>query len=139
MPSLNLCIFMGHLGQDPDIKYKPDGDPVARISLGVSRKWKDKQTNERHEETEWVRAVMFGQRAKFASQYLHKGDAAYIEGRMKTSSWEDREGIKRQSTDIIVNNVQKLTKRSEENAQRPASQTPHQSAYQESFDNDIPF
>jgi len=140
VPSLNSCSFMGHLGRDPDVHYKADGNPVTRLNVGVSHKWKNKSSGELQEETEWVRAVLFGQRASYASKFLHKGDAVFFEGRMRTAPWEDKEGVKRYTTEIIVNNIQGLPKQSGgERTPNPASrQTPPPSNAPD-YDADIPF
>ena len=105
MPNLNQCLFIGHLGQDPDVRQSQSGDPIVNISLGVTFHYKDSK------QTEWVRGVLFGKRAEFAANFLRKGDAAFIDGRMQTRKWTDREGTERYTTEIVVNNVQKLSPR----------------------------
>lgn len=102
MPSLNKVMIMGHLGADPDIRTMQSGAEVANLSIGVSEKWKDKQTGEYKESTEWVRGVVFVEHmVDYLKKYASKGDAIYLEGMMKTRSWEQN-GEKKYTTEVVV-------------------------------------
>lgn len=92
---VNKVILVGHLGQDPDVRYMPNGGAVASLTLATSETWRDKQTGEMRENTEWHRVVMFGKLAEVAGEYLRKGAQVYIEGQMRTRSWQDDTGATR--------------------------------------------
>ncbi|ENR6908392.1 single-stranded DNA-binding protein [Salmonella enterica] len=100
---VNKVILVGHLGQDPEIRYMPNGGAVANLTLATSETWRDKQTGEMRENTEWHRVVVFGKLAEIASEYLRKGAQVYIEGQLRTRKWTDTQGIERYTTEIIVN------------------------------------
>lgn len=99
---INKVILIGYLGQNPDIRYMSNGNPVANISVATTVSWKDKQTNELKEKTEWHRVVLFGKLADIASSYLHKGSQVYIEGTLSTRKWKNQDGQDRYVTEIIV-------------------------------------
>lgn len=105
---LNQCNFIGRLGNDPEIRYMPDGKAAATISIGCSEKWKDKQTNEQRERTEWVRCVSFGKLAEIMGEYLRKGSLVYISGKMQTKKWQDQSGQDRYTTEIVVSEMKML-------------------------------
>ena len=109
--SLNLCQFIGNLGKDPEVRYMPNGDPVANFSIGVSQTWKDKATGEKKEATEWVRCTAYGKLAEVCGQYLKKGKQVYVSGRMNTRKWQDKQGQDRYTTEIIANEMQMLDSR----------------------------
>lgn len=98
---VNKVILVGTLGQDPEVKYLTNGNAVCNLSLATSEQWKDKQTGEKKETTEWHRVVLFGKVAEIAGEYCRKGSQVYIEGKLKTREWE-KDGIKRYSTEIVV-------------------------------------
>jgi len=100
---INKVILIGHLGQDPEIRYMPNGNAVANISLATSEIWKDKNTGENKERTEWHRVVIFSKLAEIAREYLKKGSQIYIEGTLQTRKWQDQQGIERYITEVIVN------------------------------------
>ncbi|HHT3309640.1 TPA: single-stranded DNA-binding protein, partial [Enterobacter kobei] len=100
---VNKVILIGNLGQDPEIRYMPNGGAVANLSLATSETWRDKQTNEMREKTEWHRVVIFGKLAEIAGEYLKKGSQVYIEGSLQTRKWQDQSGQDRYSTEIVVN------------------------------------
>lgn len=104
---INKVILVGNLGADPDVKYSANGNAVTRISVATSEQWKDKQTGDMQERTEWHRVVFFGRLAEIAGEYLRKGSQVYVEGSLRTSSYE-KEGQKHYSTDIIANEMQML-------------------------------
>lgn len=99
---INKVILVGNLGQDPEIRYLQDGNPVATISVATSETWKDKQTGEPKEKTEWHRVVLWGKLAEIAGEYLKKGAQVYIEGKLQTRKWQDQSGQDRYTTEIVV-------------------------------------
>ncbi|QCI19541.1 single-stranded DNA-binding protein [Buchnera aphidicola] len=100
---VNKVIIIGNLGQDPDVRYMSNGGAVANLTLATSETWKDKNTLEMREKTEWHRVVLFGKLAEVAGEYLKKGSQVYIEGSLQTRKWKDKSGIDRYTTEIIVN------------------------------------
>ena len=100
---INRVILVGHLGQDPEVRYMPNGNAVANISVATSETWKDKQTGEQKDRTEWHRVVIFGRLAEIAGEYLKKGSQVYIEGQLQTRKWQDQSGIDHYTTEIVVN------------------------------------
>ena len=99
---INKVILIGHLGQDPEMRYMPNGNAVANITLATSETWKDKQTQQPKEKTEWHRVVFFGKLAEIVGEYLRKGSQVYIEGRLQTRKWQDQNGQDRYTTEIVV-------------------------------------
>ncbi len=100
---VNKVILVGNLGQDPEVRYMPNGGAVANITLATSESWRDKQTGEMKEQTEWHRVVLFGKLAEVAGEYLRKGSQVYIEGQLRTRKWQDQGGQERYTTEIVVN------------------------------------
>ncbi|VFP79945.1 single-stranded DNA-binding protein [Candidatus Erwinia haradaeae] len=100
---VNKVILIGHLGKDPEIRYIPNGSAVTNITLATSESWRDKQTGETKEKTEWHRIVLFGKLAEIACEYLRKGSQIYIEGSLQTRKWTDQSGIEKYTTEVIVN------------------------------------
>lgn len=98
---INKVILIGNLGNDPDVRYMPNGNAVANVSLATTDSWKDRETGQLQERTEWHRVVFFGKLAEIVGQYLRKGSKIYVEGRLQTREWE-KDGIKRYSTEIVV-------------------------------------
>ncbi len=155
---VNKVILVGHLGRDPEIRYTQSGDPIANITVATSESWKDKNTGETRENTEWHRVVMFGGLAKVTGDWLKKGQQVYIEGRLQTRKWQDQSGQDRYTTEIVANNMQMLGSRSgggsgshgdyhqapDQAPARPTSGTQSGSNQQppgafDDFDDDIPF
>lgn len=99
---INKVILIGYLGQDPEIRYMTNGNAIATISIATTESWKDKQTNEFKEKTEWHRVILFGKLAEITSNYLHKGSQVYIEGTLRTRKWQNQTGEDRYTTEIIV-------------------------------------
>ncbi|EIY1064833.1 single-stranded DNA-binding protein [Escherichia coli] len=99
---INKVIIVGNLGQDPEVRYMPNGGAVANLSLATSESWRDKQTGEMHENTEWHRVVLFGKLAEVAGEYLRKGAQVYVEGQMRTRNWQDDNDVTRYVTEIVV-------------------------------------
>ncbi|NIA74648.1 single-stranded DNA-binding protein [Providencia rettgeri] len=100
---VNKVILIGHLGQDPEIRYMPAGGAVANLTLATSEAWRDKQSGEMREKTEWHRVVIFGKLAEVAGEYLKKGSQVYIEGSLQTRKWQDQSGQDRYTTEVVVN------------------------------------
>ncbi|CPR17150.1 single-stranded DNA-binding protein SSB1 [Brenneria goodwinii] len=100
---VNKVILVGNLGQDPEVRYMPNGGAVANITLATSDSWRDKQTGEQKEKTEWHRVVLFGKLAEVAGEYLRKGSQVYIEGSLQTRKWADQSGVERYTTEVVVN------------------------------------
>ena len=108
MASVNKVILIGNLGRDPEVRYAPSGSAICNIALATSRNWKNKDTGERQEETEWHRVVFFDRLAEIAGEYLKKGRPVYVEGHLKTRKWTDKDGVEKYSTEIIADQMQLL-------------------------------
>lgn len=100
---VNKVILVGNLGQDPEVRYMPNGGAVTNITLATSESWRDKQTGEQKEITEWHRVVLFGKLAEVAGEYLRKGSQVYVEGQLRTRKWQDQSGQDRYTTEVVVN------------------------------------
>jgi single-strand DNA-binding protein len=143
---VNKVILIGNLGQDPEVRYMPNGGAVTNITVATSETWKDKNTGEQQEKTEWHRVVMFRRLAEIAGEYLKKGSKVFIEGRLQTRKWQDQQGNDRYSTEIVADNMQMLDSRGGGSADfapkqgasssQPASQA---APVDNSYDDDIPF
>ncbi len=149
---INKVILIGNLGQDPEVRYMPNGGAVCNITVATSESWKDKNTGEPVERTEWHRVVMFRRLAEIAGEYLKKGSKVYIEGKLQTRKWQDQQGNDRYTTEIIADEMQMLDSRgggSADFAPRQGSGAPQQNAQPQSapaappadnsYDDDIPF
>ena len=112
MASVNKVILVGNLGADPETRYMPNGDAVANVRLATTESWKDKASGEKREITEWHRVVFYRKLAEIVGQYLKKGSAVYVEGRIRTRKWQDKEGQERYTTEIEANEMQMLGGRS---------------------------
>jgi len=143
---VNKVILIGNLGADPEIKYMPSGEAVANLRVATSESWKDKNTGEQVERTEWHRVIMFRRLAEIAGEYLKKGSKIYIEGRLQTRKWQGQDGQDRYTTEIVANEMQMLDSRGGgatnmggyNNQDAAGSNSQPQAAY-DSFDDDIPF
>ena len=114
MASVNKVILVGNLGRDPEVRYSPDGAAICNMSIATTSTWKDKASGERREETEWHRVVMYNRLAEIAGEYLKKGRSVYIEGRLKTRKWQDKDtGADRYSTEVVADQMQMLGGRDE--------------------------
>ncbi|MBW2176788.1 MAG: single-stranded DNA-binding protein [Deltaproteobacteria bacterium] len=111
MAGINKAILIGNLGRDPEVRYTPDGTAVANFSIATSDQWKDKNTGEKREKTEWHRIVAFRRLGEVCGEYLSKGRQVYIEGRIQTRDWEDKDGVKRYTTEIVADKMQMLGSR----------------------------
>lgn len=112
MAGVNKVILIGNLGNDPDMRYMPNGEPVANISIATSETWNDKNTGEKREKTEWHRVVAYRRTAEIIGQYTRKGSKLYVEGRLQTRKWTDQSGQQRYTTEIVADNIQMLDSRS---------------------------
>ena len=121
MASVNKAIIVGNLGRDPEVRYLPGGDAVARITVATTDKFKDKQTGEAREQTEWHRISFFGKLAEIAGQYLKKGSQVYVEGSIHTRKWTDKDGQEKYSTEIKGQSMQMLGGKDDAPASKPAS------------------
>ena len=139
---INKVILVGNLGADPETRYMPSGGAVTNIRIATSESWKDKNTGDQQERTEWHNVAFFGRLAEISAEYLRKGSQVYIEGKLRTRKWQDKEGNDRWSTEVIANEMQML-------GSRPGSGAPAQSnaaaapagppSGSGEFDDDIPF
>ena len=111
MASVNKVILVGNLGADPETRYMPSGDAITNIRIATTDRWKDKGSGEMKEATEWHRIAFFGRLAEIAGQYLKKGSQVYVEGRIRTRKWQDKDGQDRYSTEIVADAMQLLGKR----------------------------
>ena len=145
---VNKVILVGNLGKDPEVRYMPNGNAVANITLATSESWKDKQTGEQQEKTEWHRIVMFRRLGEIAGEYLKKGSQVYIEGKLQTRKWQDNSGNDRYTTEIVANEMQMLGGRGGGSAGYSADSAPASKAAPapapatagaDDFDDDIPF
>lgn len=141
MRGVNKVIIVGTLGSDPELRYMPDGGAVATISAATSKSWKDKNTGQQQEQTEWHRIVFFKRLAEIAGEYLKKGSKVYIEGSLKTRKWTDKEGIDRYTTEIVASELQMLGDKGQGSPAKP--QTTHKVTQVDNsfddFEDDIPF
>jgi single-strand DNA-binding protein len=108
MASINKVILIGNLGRDPEVRYTPSGAAVCNVTIATSRNWKDKTSGEKVEETEWHRVVFYDRLAEIAGEYLKKGRSVYVEGRLKTRKWTDKDGVDKYTTEIVADNMQML-------------------------------
>ena len=145
---INKVILIGNLGQDPETRYMPNGNAVTNISIATSEQWKDKQTGQPQERTEWHRVVFFNRLAEIAGEYLRKGSKVYVEGSLRTRKWE-KDGEDRYTTEIIGNQMQMLDSAAQQQGggarggraqqSQPQQQPAHAPPQQDEFDDDIPF
>jgi len=111
MASVNKVIIIGNLGRDPEVRYTPSGSAVCNVSVATTRNWKNRESGEKQEETEWHRVVFYDRLAEIAGEYLKKGRPVYVEGRLKTRKWQDKEGKDTYTTEIIAEQMQLLGSR----------------------------
>ena len=138
---INKVILVGNLGKDPDMRYTAGGDAVANLSIATSESWNDNQTGEKKEKTEWHRVVFFRRIAEVCGEYLKKGSSVYIEGSLRTRDWEDDQGNKRYTTEIIGREMQMLGGRRSEDSmdQSPQVSNPISQSEEGLVDDEIPF
>jgi single-strand DNA-binding protein len=151
---INKVIIIGNVGNDPEIRYMPNGGAVTSLSLATSESWKDKQTGEAQERTEWHRVVFYNRLAEIAGEYLRKGSSCYVEGRLSTRKWKDKNEVERYTTEIIASEMQMLGGKksgASEDFESPGAthrssapaagqhEMPSSPSAPASFDDDIPF
>ena len=160
MASVNKVIIVGNLGRDPEVRYTPNGSAVCNVSVATTRTWKNKDSGDKSEETEWHRVVFYDKLAEIAGEYLKKGRSVYVEGRLKTRKWQDKDGVEKYTTEIIAEEMKMLGGREGMgggaddggepsgygNRQQPASRpaaaakaAPKSSTGFDNMDDDIPF
>ncbi len=140
---INKVILVGNLGADPDTRYMPSGSAVTNIRVATSESWKDKNTGDQQDRTEWHSVAFFGRLAEVAAEYLRKGSQVYLEGKLRTRKWQDRDGNDRWSTEVIASEMQMLGNRpgsgAPAQAAAPAAVADAPPAPSPEFDDDIPF
>jgi single-strand DNA-binding protein len=139
---VNKVIVIGNLGQDPETRYMPSGSAVTNLRIATNESWKDKQTGEQKDRTEWHSVAMFGKLAEIAAEYLRKGSQVYIEGKLRTRKWQDKQGNDRYTTEIVADEMQMLGSRSGGGAPAmsdPGTGSAPQRSSPDDFDDDIPF
>lgn len=155
---INKVILIGHIGGDPEVRYMPNGNAVATLSLATTEAWKDKQTGDKQERTEWHRVVCFNRLGEIAGEYVRKGSKLYVEGSLRTRKWQDPQGQDRYTTEIVASDIQMLDGKGAPSPQDMSSQPAYQSQAQtqtsrpqptrqttapqemlEELDDDIPF
>ncbi len=146
---VNKVILIGNLGRDPETRAMPSGMTVCNLNIATSESWKDRQTGEQQERTEWHRVVLFNRLAEVAAEYLHKGSQVYIEGSLRTRKWQDKQGVERYTTEIVANEMQMLGSRgagaggtAPEGARERVEAEPvgaETGGERDEFDDDIPF
>jgi len=151
MASVNKVILVGNLGKDPETRYMPNGDAVTNVVIATSESWKDKNSGEKKEVTEWHRVVFFRKLAEIASQYLRKGSQVYIEGALKTRKWQNKEGQDQYTTEIVADEMKMLGSKGDRPSQdasqgshgdsneQPAQQSAPTKSAEFDDDGDIPF
>ncbi len=129
MASVNKVILVGNLGRDPEVRYSPEGAAICNMSIATTSSWKDKASGEKREETEWHRVVMYNRLAEIAGEYLKKGRSVYIEGRLKTRKWQDKDtGADRYSTEVVADQMQMLGGRDGEGGRSRGGETGYDDA-----------
>lgn len=136
---INKVILIGNLGQDPDVRFMPNGNAVANVTLATSESWKDKNTGETQERTEWHRVVFFRRLAEIAEKYCKKGSRIYIEGKLQTRKWKDKNDQDRYTTEIVADQMQMLDGRSDGRPAQNSAPSSSAPAHEPDFDDDIPF
>ena len=137
----NKVILVGNVGQDPEVRYMPSGGAVANLSIATSESWKDKQTGEQTDRTEWHRVVFFNRLGEIAGEYLKRGSKVYVEGSLRTRKWQDKDGQERYTTEIVGSEMQMLDKKGEDVSARMTESTNQQqpAPAETAADDDIPF
>jgi single-strand DNA-binding protein len=142
---INKVIIVGNLGNDPETRYMPSGSAVTNLSIATKESWKDKQTGEQKDRTEWHKVAMFGRLAEIAAEYLRKGSQVYVEGKLRTRKWQDKDGQDRYTTEIVADEMQMLGGRGggapamNDSTSSSQDRSPPPRATGDDFDDDIPF
>jgi single-strand DNA-binding protein len=137
MASVNKVILVGHIGQDPELRYTASGEAAANVSLATSEQWKDKATGEQKEQTEWHRVSFFGKPAEIVCQYLRKGSQIYVEGKIRSKKYTDKQGIERTAFEIIAESFKMLGSKSESGSGKQSK--PAAKPQLDNMNDDIPF
>ena len=138
MSSVNKAIILGNVGKDPEVRFLPDGKATANLSVATSSTWKDK-SGEKQESTEWHRISAFGKLAEIIGEYVKKGSQIYIEGRITTRKWKDKDRQDKYTTEIIADQMQMLGGRGETKQDKPAAKPAEKAGHFDNMDDDIPF
>lgn len=139
MSDLNQVQLIGRLGADPEVRYTASGAAIANLRLATSERWKDKQTGEPQERTEWHRVSFFGRQAEVCGEYLKKGSQVYVSGKLQTRKWQDNDGNDRYTTEVVGNNMIMLGGRGSQEAPAPAGRATEPEPAMEGENEDIPF
>ena len=143
MSTVNKVILVCNLGGDPEVKHLSDGTALCNVSGATSEKWKDKKTGQTQEKTEWHNLVAFGRTAEVMGEYLRKGSKIFVEGKLQTRNWEDKDGVKHYKTEVVVDRMQMLDSKGDGQAKPQAKQPQRQAPPPQEdfgdFDDDIPF
>lgn len=137
MKSLNKVQLIGNLGRDPEVKFTGAGKAVCSVSVATSESWRDKETQEVVEKTEWHRVVAFGRLAEIMGEYLHKGSKIYAEGQLQTRKWENKEGVTQYTTEVVIRDMMMLDGKGESKPRQEKPKAPP--VPQDDFEDDIPF
>lgn len=135
---INKVILIGNAGGDPEVRYMPNGTAVASLTVATSEAWKDKQSGDNQERTEWHRVVFFGRLAEITGEYVHKGTKVYVEGSLRTRKWQDKSGADRYTTEIVASEMQVLDRKPSDDKPLASSSKPQDMADLQ-FDDEIPF
>lgn len=136
---VNKVILVGNLGADPDVRYTQNSTPIANLSIATSESWKDKQTGEPREQTEWHRCVAYRRLAEIAGEYLKKGSKVYVEGRLQTRKWTGQDNVERYTTEVVINEMQMLDSRNEnQSGSAPTSPAPESQPQRSGLGSSIP-
>lgn len=138
MASVNKVILLGNLGRDPETRYMPDGGAITNVSIATTENWKDKQ-GDKQEKTEWHRVAFFGKLAEIAGEYLKKGSQVYVEGRLQTRKWQDKDGADKYTTEIVADRMQMLGARGEQAEKRAEQPAKRGAEALADSPDDIPF
>lgn len=136
MKGVNKAIILGNVGKHPETRHMPQGGAVVNFSVATSETWKDKNTGQQQERTEWHKIVVFGRLAEIVAEYVHKGDKIYVEGALRTRKWQDKDGADKYSTEIIASEIQMLGSKQD---REPRRADPPVQSQQDSWDDSVPF
>ena len=140
MAGLNKALLLGNLGRDPDLRFTPKGTPVLNFPMATTRRWKDRETDELRDQTDWHRVVVWGRQAEVLAEYLKKGSQVHIEGRIQTRSWTDNDGAKRYTTEIVASRIQMLGRPEDRKTPEPVDEPEAPTeASEPNGEDDIPF
>lgn len=139
MAGLNKALLLGNLGRDPDLRFTPKGTPVLNFPMATTRRWKDRETKEVRDQTDWHRIVVWGRQAEVLAEYLKKGSQIHVEGRIQTRTWTDKDDVTRYTTEIVASRIQMLGRPEDRKVPDPVDQPEVPTEAVEPDENDIPF